>query len=242
MRRLIAGAFISVDGVVQAPGGPEEDPTGGFRFGGWATPYFDETLGGFLGEVFDKGDYDLLLGRRTYDIFAAHWPHHLDDPIGQAFDRIRKYVVTATPERLTWKGSEALVGDPAETVAKLKRGDGPDLLIQGSSELYPALLGAKLIDRLFLVTMPVILGKGKRLFDDSSAPMGLKLLDHRRAETGAIVSVYEPAGKVPVGSFAADTPSEAELARRERMARGDWDPALRPPVCRIRMEGADRGL
>ena len=203
MRKVIGGAFISVDGVIQAPGGPEEDPTGGFAFGGWATPYFEETLFGFLGEVFDKGDYDLLLGRRTYDIFAAHWPYHLDDAIGQAFDRIRKYVVTSTPDRLTWKGSQALVGDPAETVAALKQGEGPDLLIQGSSELYPALLGAGLIDRLFLITMPVILGKGKRLFDDS-ASTGLKLVDHRLASTGAMVTVYEFVGGLPRGSFADD--------------------------------------
>lgn len=222
MRKVIAGAFVSVDGVIQAPGGPEEDPTGGFRFGGWSTSYFDETLFGFLGEVFDKGDYDLLLGRRTYDIFAAHWPYHTDDAIGQAFDRIRKYVVTSTPDRLTWKGSEALVGDPADTVAALKQGDGPDLLIQGSSELYPALLGARLIDRLFLITMPVILGKGKRLFGDASAPAGLKLVDHRLAATGAIVTVYEPEGEVTTGSFASQEPSAAELARREEMARGDW--------------------
>lgn len=221
MRRVIGGAFISVDGVVQAPGGPEEDPSGGFRFGGWSTSYFDETLFGFLGEVFDAGDYDLLLGRRTYEIFAAHWPHHLDDPIGQAFDRIRKYVVTSSPERLTWKGSEALVGDPAETVTRLKQGDGPDLLIQGSSALYPALLGARLIDRLFLITMPVILGKGKRLFGDASVPTGLTLVDHRVAATGAFVAVYEPAGEVPTGSFAADNPSDAELARREKWARED---------------------
>ena len=217
MRKVIAGAFISVDGVVQAPGGPEEDPSGGFRFGGWAFPYFDETLGGFLGEVFDSGDYDLLLGRRTYEIFAAHWPFHLEDPIGQAFDRIRKYVVTSTPELLTWKGSEALVGDPAETVARLKRGDGPDLLIQGSSQLYPALLGAGLIDRMFLVTMPVMLGRGKRLFGDASAPSGMKLVDHRVAGTGAIVSVYELGGNVPIGSFASEVPSDAELERREKL-------------------------
>jgi dihydrofolate reductase len=217
MRKVIGGTFISVDGVVQAPGGPEEDPTGGFRFGGWATPYFDETLGSFLSEIFDAGDYDLLLGRRTYEIFAAHWPYHMDDPIGQAFDRIRKYVVTSTPELLTWKGSEALVGDPARTVAQLKDGEGPDLLIQGSSQLYPALLAAQLIDRLFLITMPVMLGQGKRLFGDSSAPAGLKLVDHRVAGTGAVVSVYEPAGNVPLGSFASEVPSEAELARREKL-------------------------
>jgi dihydrofolate reductase len=217
MRRLIAGAFISVDGVIQGPGGPEEDPSGGFRFGGWATPYFDETLGGFLGDVFDRGDYDLLLGRITYEIFAAHWPFHKDGAIGQAFDRIRKYVVTSTPELLTWKGSQALVGDPAETVARLKQSDGPDLLIQGSSQLYPPLLAAGLIDRLFLVTMPVMLGRGKRLFGDHSAPVGMKLVDHRLASTGALVSVYEIGGEVPVGSFASETPSEAELLRREKV-------------------------
>lgn len=115
-----------------------------------------------------------------------------------------------------------MVGDPAETVVALKSGDGPDLLIQGSSELYPALLSARLIDRLFLITMPVILGKGKRLFGDASAPIGLKLVDHRLASTGAVVTVYEPAGAVPHGSFADATPSKAELARREQMTRGDW--------------------
>jgi dihydrofolate reductase len=219
MRKVIGGAFISVDGVMQAPGGPEEDRSGGFAFGGWATPYFDDVLGDFLSGVFDKGDYDLLLGRKTYEIFAAHWPYHLEDPIGQAFARIRKYVVTSTPELLTWQGSEALVGDPAKTVAKLKQGDGPDLIIQGSSGLYPALLGAGLIDRLWLVTMPVILGRGKRLFGDASAPAGLRLVDHRIASTGATVTVYEPAGEVPTGSFADENPSEAELARRAKVAK-----------------------
>lgn len=217
MRRVIGGAFISVDGVIQAPGGPEEDPSGDFRFGGWASPHFDETVFGFLGEIFDAPEYDLLLGRRTYEIFAAHWPYQVDDPMGRKFDRIRKYVVTSTPELLTWKGSQALVGDPAETVAELKRGDGPDLLIQGSGGLYPALLSAGLIDRLFLVTLPVILGRGKRLFSDGAAPIGLSLVDHRIAATGAVITVYEQAGEVPIGSFASETPSDAELARREKL-------------------------
>lgn len=227
MRKIIGGAFISVDGVIQAPGGPEEDPTGGFRFGGWAAPHFDETVFGFLGEVFDA-EYDLLLGRRTWEIFAAHWPYQVDDPMGRKFDRINKYVVTSMPELLTWKGSQALVGDPAETVAGLKRGDGPDLVIQGSSELYPALLGARLIDRLFLVTLPVILGRGKRLFPDGAAPIGLKLVDHRIAATGAVITVYEQAGEVATGSFASDTPSAAELARREKLAREDPIKAEKP--------------
>ena len=219
MRRVIGGAFISVDGVIQAPGAPEEDPTGGFRFGGWAPPHFDETVFGFLNEIFDDTEYDLLLGRRTYEIFAAHWPYQKDDPMGQKFDRIRKYVVTSTPDLLTWKGSQALVGDPAETVAALKREDGSDLLIQGSSELYPSLLGARLIDRLFLVTLPVMLGHGKRLFSDASAPSDLTLVDHRVAPSGVVISVYERAGEVPTGSFASQPPSEAELARREKLKR-----------------------
>lgn len=222
MRRVIGGAFISLDGVMQAPGGPSEDPTGGFAHGGWAAPYFDDALGGFLEEVFDKGDYDLLLGRRTYDIFAAHWPYQVDDPMGETFDRIRKYVVTSTPERLTWQNSEALVGDPAETVARLKAGDGPDLLIQGSTELYHALFRARLIDRLWLITMPVVLGRGKRLWDDGAASTGLTLVDSRTARTGALVAVYDVGGDVPHGSFASLSPSDAERERQEAIARGVW--------------------
>lgn len=126
-------------------------------------------------------------------------------------------MVTSNPELLTWKGSEALVGDPADTVAALKSGDGPDLLIQGSSRLYPALLGARLIDRLFLVTMPVILGRGKRLFPEDAAPAGLRLVDHRIASTGAVVTVYEQDGEVRTGSFASEDPSAAELARRGKV-------------------------
>ena len=196
MRKLIAGAFVSVDGVMQAPGGPEEDPSDGFEHGGWLWPHWDETLDTFLSGIFDKGDYDLLLGRRTYDIFAGYWPHHTEDAIGQAFARIRKYVVTSDPDTLTWQGSEALVGDPAETVARLKQSDGPKLLIQGSSKRYPALLGARLIDRLYLVTAPIILGKGKRLFDDSAAPTGLSLVDQHITGTGVVITVYEQAGAV----------------------------------------------
>lgn len=220
MRKVVGGLFQSLDGVIQAPGGPEEDPSGGFAYGGWATSYFDETLFGFLEDRLHGAEYDLLLGRRTYEIFAAHWPYRLDDPIGERFDRIRKYVVTSTPELLTWRGSEALVGDPAETVAALKAGDGPDLLIQGSSELYPALLGAGLVDELFVMTMPVLLGRGKRVWNDATVPQGLRLVDHRVSATGALVAVYTLGGEVPTGSFAAEEPSEAELARREKLARG----------------------
>jgi len=219
MRKVIGGLFLSVDGVMQAPGGPREDPTGGFELGGWAAPHFDETLFGFLAETMENAEYDLLLGRKTYEIFAAHWPYQPETPLGAKFDQIRKYVVTATPDLLTWQGSEALVGDPAQTVAALKRSDGPDLVIQGSSELYPALLGAGLVDRLWIITLPVLLGKGKRPFGDAAAPTSLRLVDHRVAGSGAVVTVYERAGAVPVGDFEMETPSDAELARRDKMMR-----------------------
>lgn len=219
MRRVIGGFFQSLDGVIQAPGGPEEDPTGGFAHGGWATSYFDQTLFDFLDGVFLNSEYDLLLGRKTYEIFAAHWPYMLDEPIGRKFARIRKYVVTTTPDLLTWEGSQALTGDPADSVAALKAGDGPDLVIQGSSELYPALLGAGLIDGLWIITMPVLLGRGKSMWSDATAPAGLTLTEHRVASTGAMLGVYEPAGGVPIGDFGLATPSETELARREKMVR-----------------------
>ena len=218
MRSVIGGFFQSVDNVVQAPGGPQEDPTGGFAYGGWAAGYFDEALGDFLDEQFFRDEYDLLLGRRTYEIFAAHWPYH-QDAMGQRFDRIRKYVVTSDPAALTWHGSVPLVGDPVETVGALKQGDGPDLMIQGSAQLWPALLGAGLVDRFFVITMPVLLGRGKRALTAASLPRGLTLTQHRVAGSGVIIAVYEPAGDVPTGDFGLEQPSAAELARREKLAR-----------------------
>lgn len=220
MRKVIGGFFQSIDNVVQAPGGPDEDPSGGFTHGGWATSYFDETLFGFLDEQFHRAEYDLLLGRRTYEIFAAHWPYQGDE-MGQRFDRIRKYVVTSDPAGLTWRNSQALVGDPVETVAALKREDGPDLLIQGSASLWPALFGAGLVDRFFAITMPVLLGRGKRALTPASMASNMTLIEHRVAATGAVVTVYEPAGPVPIGDFSPETPSAAELARREKVASGD---------------------
>ncbi|MFL6764579.1 MAG: dihydrofolate reductase family protein, partial [Sphingomicrobium sp.] len=158
MRRLTAAVFISLDGVIQAPGGPEEDPRCDFRFGGWVQPFWDEM------PPFDEvimGEYDLLLGKRTYDIFAAYWPYNQDNPIGEKFQRINKYVLTHSDEPLTWENSSKVSGDTAKAVAELKRSDGRDLLIQGSSTLYVPLLAAGLIDRLVLMTFPVLLGQGK---------------------------------------------------------------------------------
>ena len=198
MRSLTGAVFQSLDGVMQAPGGPEEDPSSGFRFGGWVQPFWDENMGPF--EKLIEAEYDLLLGKRTYDIFAAFWPFNQDDPIGAKFQRINKYVLTHSDEPLEWDGSRKLSGDTAEAVAELKRSEGRDLLIQGSSTLYVPLLAAGLIDRLVLMTFPVLLGEGKRIFDGSEQPGALKLVDHFVSSKGMIFTAYEPAGEVPTGS------------------------------------------
>jgi dihydrofolate reductase len=217
MHKLTGAVFLSLDSVMQAPGGPEEDPTGGFRFGGWVQPFWDEDMGPFENVI--MGEYDLLLGKRTYDIFAAYWPFNQDNPIGEKFECIHKYVLTHSDEPLTWANSSRLSGDTAEAVAELKQSEGRDLLIQGSSTLYPPLLSARLIDRLVVMTFPLVLGRGKRLFDGSEKPGALKLVDHFVSRTGVVIAAYEPAGEVPTGTFETKPPSEAEVERREAMAR-----------------------
>jgi dihydrofolate reductase len=216
MRRLTGAFFQSLDGVIQAPGGPEEDPTSDFRFGGWAQPFWDE-MGPF--EDLIAGEYDLLLGKRTYDIFAAIWPYNQDNPIGEKFQRINKYVLTHSNEPLEWENSRKLSGDTAAAVGELKKTDGRDLLIQGSSTLYVPLLAAGLVDRLMLMTFPVLLGQGKRIFDGSEKPGALRLAEHFVTKTGVILATYEPAGAVQTGTFETKPPSEAELERREKWAK-----------------------
>jgi dihydrofolate reductase len=220
MRKLTGSVFVSLDGVMQAPGGPEEDPTSDFRLGGWVQPFWSEDMGPFEDVI--MGEYDLLLGKRTYDIFAAYWPYNQDDPIGEKFQRIDKYVLTHSNEPLTWDNSSKLSGDTAQAVAALKQSEGRDLLIQGSSTLYPPLLSARLIDRLILITFPIVLGKGKRVFGASEKPGALKLVDHFVSGTGVVLTIYEPAGEVPTGSFETKPPSEAELERRATIEAGTW--------------------
>ncbi len=220
MRRLTGAVFISLDGVMQAPGGPEEDPTSDFRFGGWVQPFWSEEMGPF--EKLIDAEYDLLLGKRTYDIFAAYWPYNQDIPIGARFQRINKYVLTHSDEPLEWENSHRLSGDTAEAVAELKKSEGRDLLIQGSSTLYPPLLEAGLIDRLMLMTFPVLLGKGKSIFDRWEGSGALTLVDSFVSSTGVLTAIYEPAGEVRTGTFESKPPSAAELERREKMEAGDW--------------------
>ena len=220
MRKLTGAFFQSLDGVIQAPGGPEEDPTSDFRFGGWVQPFWSEDMGPFE-QVIDA-EYDLLLGKRTYDIFSAYWPYNQDNPIGEKFQRINKYVLTHSDEPLEWENSHRISGDTGEAVAELKRSDGRDLLIQGSSTIYAPLLAAGLIDRLVVMTVPVLLGEGKRVFDGSEKPGALKLADSFVSDTGVVIATYEPAGAVRTGTFETKEPSEAELERREEMKAGNW--------------------
>src|SRR5205085_5980286 len=208
VRKLAGAIFQSRDCVMPAPGGPEEDPTSDFRFGGWSQPMFAENMGPF--EKLIMSEYDLLLGKRTYDIFAAFWPYNQDNPVGEKFQRINKYVLTHSGETLDWENSHKLSGKTADAVAELKRSEGRDLLIQGSSTLYPPLLSARLIDQLIVMTFPVVLGPGKRIFDGTEKAGLLKLVDHFVADTGVIIATYEPGGDVKTGTFATKQPSEAE--------------------------------
>ncbi|HEX8469712.1 MAG TPA: dihydrofolate reductase family protein [Brevundimonas sp.] len=205
MRKLIAAAFVSLDGVMQAPGGPGEDPSGGFAFGGWTAPFWTGDSSPFMGVFEQSSDhpFDLLLGRRTYDIFAAYWPVHQDHPIGPLFDRVTKYVATSTPDSLEWMNSVGLSGDVPAEIARLKRGDGPELLTQGSSVLLHTLLAHDLIDELRLMTFPVVLGEGKRWFDTGSRPAGFNLERSETSDGGVMSSVYRRGGEVRTGTVGA---------------------------------------
>ena len=221
MRKLTGAVFQSLDGVMQAPGGPEEDPTGDFRFGGWAFHFWDDSLEKPFGKVIDS-DYDLLLGKRTYDIFSAYWPYNQDIPIGARFQRINKYVLTHSDRPLAWENSHKLSGDTAEAVTRLKQSEGRDLLIQGSSTLYVPLLAAGLIDRLVIMIFPVVLRDGKRIFDGSQMPEALKLVEHSVSNKGVVFLSYEPRGDVQTGTFATKEPSMAELELRKKIREGTW--------------------
>jgi len=201
MRKVVVLTFVSLDGVMQAPGGPEEDPAGGFTLGGWSVPYWDDTLAQTMG-VQMGGPFELLLGRRTYDVFAAAWPQmDADSPINS----VRKYVATHRPlptETKIWKNSVALSDDVAGAVRRLKGGDGPDLQVHGSSELIQILLGSDLVDELWVKIYPVTLGAGKRLFGAGARPAGWELTDAKIAPSGVLVANYRRAGAVKTGSFA----------------------------------------
>jgi dihydrofolate reductase len=220
MRKIVVGAQVSIDGVMQAPGGPTEDPTRGFKFGGWAMPYFDAAGGEEIDRVLSN--CDLLLGRKTYEIFAAYWPYYdVDAPdggIAKLFNDIKKYVVSRSGEVDTsWEGTVLLRN--LDDVKRLKQEDGPNLVTQGSTEVIHALFADDLVDELSIFMAPVVLGGGKKLFADGSAPHSFKLTGSRVSPSGLIVGHYEREGDVKTDDTALDSPSEREVARQERMKR-----------------------
>ena len=209
MRKLIVAAFVSLDGVMQAPGGPQEDTSGGFTFGGWLVPHAEEVFGQAMQALFSQ-PFELLLGRRTYDIFASYWPKVKDDTedfsIARLFNSVAKHVATHDPDSLEWHNSHGLGVDIVATVRALKQQDGADLLTQGSADVVQQLLAAGLVDELQLLVHPVVLGHGKRLFGDDAAPAAFTLKHSQVTPKGVIIARYVRKGEVETGSF--DLPPE----------------------------------
>jgi dihydrofolate reductase len=214
MRPLIVNTFMSLDGVMQAPGGPHEDPTGDFELGGWAAPYFDAEM---IERMTQSAPYELLLGRGTYEIFAAHWPYD-EGPIADHLNSTRKHVASRTLERAAWNNSVLIEGDVALYVEQLKRENGTEIQVHGSPGLIQTLLEHDLIDELRVWLFPLVLGSGKRLFGDGARPAALELVDSRVTKTGVTVNVYRRAGVVEAGLMGFEEPTKAEVERRRRLA------------------------
>jgi dihydrofolate reductase len=196
MRTLIAITQLTLDGIMQAPGGREEDPSNGFAHGGWAMSFGDDALHKVIGEIM-ASEFDMLLGRRTYDIFSAYWPHAADGPIAKAFNNATKYVVTRSRDPLGWGPSRHIGGDVVDEIRRLKASDGPAFHIWGSSNLLQALIGADLVDEYRVWVAPVVLGEGKRLFENGVPPRCLSLVATQSTSTGVLINTYRPAGPLP---------------------------------------------
>ena len=203
MRRLIVSTFLTLDGVMQAPGGPGEDDDRGFAHGGWSVNYWDEQMAQVMGEAMST-PFDLVLGRKTYDIFAAYWPHASEEDGAKPLNDATKYVASRSHRTLEWNNSVLIEGDAAEGVTALKTGDGPELQVHGSGDLVQTLLRHNLVDQYRLWVFPLVIGSGKRLFADGTVPAGLKLVDSKVSTTGVVIATYEPAGEIVTGSFALD--------------------------------------
>lgn len=199
MRTIRIIEHISLDGVIQAPGGPEEDRESGFRHGGWAFPHASEEGGAAIAAAHGSG-FDLLLGRKTYDIFAGYWPKQ-SGPMADSLNRARKFVATHRPESLAWGPVESLGTDLVESIGRVKDAAGPDLIVWGSSTLTPLLIAEGLADEVMLLMFPVMIGSGKRIFSDLVQPSELRLIESKATPTGVIVSKYKPAGAMRIGSY-----------------------------------------
>jgi dihydrofolate reductase len=208
MRKLVVGTFLSVDGVMQAPGGPDEDREGGFAHGGWSVNYWDEVMGQLITESTLQAGA-LLLGRKTYDIFAAHWPHVGDeDPVAAKLNSVAKYVASRTLREVTWNNSTLIEGDVAKAVAALKEQPGSAIQVTGSGDLIQTLIEHDLVDEYQLWVFPVMLGEGKRLFASGAVPAALKLVDTKTSSTGVAIHTYERAGAIQYGTFEVDQAGE----------------------------------
>ena len=204
MRKLIVQTFLTLDGVMQAPGGPGEDDDGGFAHGGWSVNYWDEQMGQVMGEATSR-PFAMVLGRRTYDIMAAYWPTAPEEAGGEVFNDATKYVASRSrPTLEAWSNSVLVEGDAADGLAALKQEDGPELQVHGSANLIQTLLAHNLVDQYRLWVFPLVLGSGKRLFADGTVPSGLRLADSTVSTTGVMMCTYEPAGEIVPGSFAQD--------------------------------------
>jgi dihydrofolate reductase len=217
MRKLVTSTFLTLDGVMQAPGGPEEDRSGGFTHGGWSVGYWDAKMGEVMDEFMGR-PFDLLLGRKTYEIFAAHWPHSTD-PGAEVLNKARKHVASRTLKRADWNNSTLIEGDVAKYVSDLKKGSGPEIQVHGSGDLIQTLLRNDLIDAMNIWIFPVVLGTGKRLFAGGAIPAGLKAADVRTSTTGVVMTTYERAGDIKYGSFALPESEAAEADREQNPAR-----------------------
>jgi dihydrofolate reductase len=216
-RKLVVTTFVTLDGVMQAPGGPEEDPSGDFSLGGWSVTLWDDVMVQSMGKgMWGSTQFGLVLGRKTYEIFAAHWPYS-GEPGAELLNSANKYVASTTLDSVDWANSQLLEGDVSGAIARLKEEDGPELQVHGSSDLIQTLLEHDLVDEFRLMIFPVVIGKGKRLFGDGTAPGGMKLTDSKTSTTGVLIAKYERAGEVPLGSFAREDPTEAEVERRKAM-------------------------
>ncbi len=213
MRKLIVLTFVTLDGVMQAPGGPDEDTSGGFKHGGWVAGYWDDFMEKVMGEQMGK-PYDLLLGRKTYEIFAGYWPKAKDDPLGKGLNRAKKYVVSTTLKKLDWENSTLVTGDIATEIKKLKNQDGPEIQVHGSSSLIQTLLKNDLVDEFRLKIFPVTIGTGKRLFGEGTIPASFKLLDSKISTTGIIVATYVRDGEIKTGSFDLDNQKRVQYGRK----------------------------
>jgi dihydrofolate reductase len=200
MRKIVVLSFISLDGVMQAPGGPEEDTSDGFKYGGWTVPYSDEFFGNIMGEQMSM-PFDLLLGRKTYDIFSVYWPTQGPSAVSIPFNKATKYVVSGSSPKLDWENSELIDGDAVTKLKELKQQDGPMLQVHGSGNMIQTLLENDLVDELWLKIFPVTLGKGKRLFAEGAMPAAFELTESKTSPSGVIFANYKRSGEVKTGSF-----------------------------------------